>query len=260
MSNTDQAQEPSMEEILASIRKIISDDDGDEQTDASDDSASQASAEEVAQSIEDVSIEDPQEPETARESQSEVDEDLDFDSVAEIPEEIEEEPQEDDEEIFELTEEISPKEAAPHQDTSDASEKSAMEGLLEDADDDPLSPQDLMETSTDDDVVFAEEPEADFDTDLTVEAPEMAEKPAAKISTADETAGEALLSENSGASVASSFSSLENLVMTTQSRTIEDLLQSILRPMLREWLDGNLPPLVERLVREEIERVSRGRR
>jgi cell pole-organizing protein PopZ len=29
--------------------------------------------------------------------------------------------------------------------------------------------------------------------------------------------------------------------------------------MLRNWLDTNLPPLVERLVREEIERVSRGR-
>jgi cell pole-organizing protein PopZ len=33
----------------------------------------------------------------------------------------------------------------------------------------------------------------------------------------------------------------------------------MLRPMLKDWLDENLPPLVERLVREEIERVSRRR-
>ena len=30
--------------------------------------------------------------------------------------------------------------------------------------------------------------------------------------------------------------------------------------LLQEWLDDNLPTLVERLVREEIERVARGPR
>jgi cell pole-organizing protein PopZ len=34
----------------------------------------------------------------------------------------------------------------------------------------------------------------------------------------------------------------------------------MLRPMLSDWLDDNLPKLVERLVREEIERVARGPR
>jgi cell pole-organizing protein PopZ len=37
--------------------------------------------------------------------------------------------------------------------------------------------------------------------------------------------------------------------------TLEDLVRSELRPMLKEWLDANLPPVVERLVRAEIERV-----
>jgi hypothetical protein len=41
---------------------------------------------------------------------------------------------------------------------------------------------------------------------------------------------------------------------------LEAVIRDMLRPMLKEWLDDNLPPLVERLVREEIERVSRGRR
>ena len=37
--------------------------------------------------------------------------------------------------------------------------------------------------------------------------------------------------------------------------TIEDVVREELRPMLKEWLDQHLPPLVERLVRAEIERV-----
>ena len=37
--------------------------------------------------------------------------------------------------------------------------------------------------------------------------------------------------------------------------TIEDIVREELRPLLKAWLDANLPPLVERLVRAEIERV-----
>jgi cell pole-organizing protein PopZ len=39
--------------------------------------------------------------------------------------------------------------------------------------------------------------------------------------------------------------------------TLEDLARDLLKPMLQEWLDENLPSLVERLVREEIERLAR---
>ena len=35
------------------------------------------------------------------------------------------------------------------------------------------------------------------------------------------------------------------------------MAEEMLRPMLQDWLDNNLPTLVERLVREEIERVAR---
>ena len=48
-------------------------------------------------------------------------------------------------------------------------------------------------------------------------------------------------------------------MFTQNGRTIEDLVKDMLRPMLKNWLDDNLPGLVERLVRAEIERVSRGR-
>jgi cell pole-organizing protein PopZ len=37
--------------------------------------------------------------------------------------------------------------------------------------------------------------------------------------------------------------------------TLEDMVRAELRVLLKEWLDSNLPPLVERLVRTEIERV-----
>ena len=43
----------------------------------------------------------------------------------------------------------------------------------------------------------------------------------------------------------------------TGERSIEDLAREMLRGMLKQWLDDNLPSLVERLIREEIERVAR---
>ena len=55
------------------------------------------------------------------------------------------------------------------------------------------------------------------------------------------------------------FSSLAYTVLAQNSRTLEDLVREMLKPMLKAWLDDNLPNMVERLVRAEIERVSRGR-
>jgi cell pole-organizing protein PopZ len=69
-----------------------------------------------------------------------------------------------------------------------------------------------------------------------------------------------LLSAESDASVSSSFSALAHTILAQNARTLEDLVTEMLRPMLRGWLDDNLPSLVERLVKEEIDRVSRGRR
>ena len=51
-----------------------------------------------------------------------------------------------------------------------------------------------------------------------------------------------------------------SLAPTVTSPPVEEVVREILRPMLRMWLDDNLPTLVERLVRAEIERVARGGR
>ena len=68
-----------------------------------------------------------------------------------------------------------------------------------------------------------------------------------------------ILSRSTVSSVESAFNSLANTVMSNNARTLEDLVKEMLRPMLKSWLDDNLPGLVERIVKAEIERVSRGR-
>jgi uncharacterized protein len=68
-----------------------------------------------------------------------------------------------------------------------------------------------------------------------------------------------LLSPATSAAVDSAFNSLAQTVLVQNARTLEDLVREMLRPMLKNWLDDNLPSMVERLVRAEIERVSRGR-
>jgi hypothetical protein len=40
------------------------------------------------------------------------------------------------------------------------------------------------------------------------------------------------------------------------SVTLEDLTRELLRPMLKDWLDANLPPMVERIVRDEIRKMT----
>ena len=69
----------------------------------------------------------------------------------------------------------------------------------------------------------------------------------------------AIISQATSAAVDSAFNQLAASVFTQNGQTIEGLVREMLRPMLKTWLDDNLPGLVERLVRAEIERVSRGR-
>lgn len=82
---------------------------------------------------------------------------------------------------------------------------------------------------------------------------------------ANEPAGEAvrrrdLLSANADAAVMAAFRNLGDVLLPQKERTVEDLVKEILRPMLKDWLDANLPTIVEDLVRAEIERVARRQR
>ena len=68
-----------------------------------------------------------------------------------------------------------------------------------------------------------------------------------------------LLSPHTTAAVDTAFNSLAHTVLMENPRTLEDLVREMLKPMLKAWLDDNLPNIVERLVRAEIDRVARGR-
>ncbi len=234
MNKPNPAPEPTMEEILASIRRIISDgDDGSSSADADAGTANGASA--------------------AANKAAEPDADI-FDLTEDMVEE--------EVEIAELTK---TKAAEPEaMDPDDIDKLMASEEM--DADEiDKLMAAEPVEDASDvdedeeragpepDDVAF-DEPDAEPE-----EEPEP-EPVAAKRAEARADVQPGLLSPQSDAAVASAFGRLANTILSRDARTLEDLVGDMLRPMLKEWLDDNLPVLVEKLVREEIERVSRGGR
>jgi cell pole-organizing protein PopZ len=67
-----------------------------------------------------------------------------------------------------------------------------------------------------------------------------------------------IISETAGRQVAAAFEELQDAFASSQRRSFDEIAEELMRPMLQDWLDNNLPVLVERLVREEIERVARG--
>ena len=68
-----------------------------------------------------------------------------------------------------------------------------------------------------------------------------------------------LISSSTSAAVDAAFNTLAQSLLTQNAHTLDDVAKEMMRPLLKAWLDDNLPSLVERLVRAEIERVSRGR-
>jgi len=72
-------------------------------------------------------------------------------------------------------------------------------------------------------------------------------------------ADQSLLAPTTSAAVDSAFNALAHTVLVNNARTLEDLVREMLRPMLKSWLDDNLPNMVERIVKAEIDRVARGR-
>jgi uncharacterized protein len=71
---------------------------------------------------------------------------------------------------------------------------------------------------------------------------------------------EPLVSASTASSVASHFEALATSMILKDQALLQQYAQEMMRPMLKQWLDDNLPTIVERLVRVEIERVARGGR
>jgi uncharacterized protein len=76
---------------------------------------------------------------------------------------------------------------------------------------------------------------------------------------------EELLDDNKAQSLAQSFSVLKTLaepgvapqIVRSGETSLEGLTRDLLRPMLKEWLEANLPGLVEAMVAKEIERITK---
>jgi cell pole-organizing protein PopZ len=209
MSQAVKAQEPSMEEILASIRRIIADDDAAKP------------AEPAAKSAPPLAAVPPPAPAAAEQDKADT-------MLAKAPEPA---PGAD---VLDLTESMTapPAEPAPSFRTIEAGPDVV---FTDRAPEPPEAPAARME-----------------------EAPARMEEPRRQYVQAAEP-DRALVSRATAAAVDSAFNSLAQTVLGNNARTLEDLVKEMLRPMLKSWLDDNLPNLVERIVRDEIERVSRGR-
>ncbi|MDX2028350.1 MAG: DUF2497 domain-containing protein [Alphaproteobacteria bacterium] len=96
-------------------------------------------------------------------------------------------------------------------------------------------------------------------------------KTEAAMTTPEKPAGETLVSDQAASTAATSLSSLASTVeierlssapltatpLGNGARSLEDMVIELMRPLLKDWLEKNLPGTVDRLVQKEIERISR---
>jgi len=75
-----------------------------------------------------------------------------------------------------------------------------------------------------------------------------------------------LISEGTAAAAMASLAELakeaprikvEPVAKAPDSKAIEEMTREMLKPLLKSWLDSNLPQIIERVVREEIARLGR---
>lgn len=184
------SQEPTMEEILASIRRIISEDDAPAGEEGEAAPAGEAPAQAAAPAVE------PEpEPEPVAEPEPVV--------AAAAQPKPEPEPVVEEEEALELTEKV----------------------------------------------------ETHGDLDVFQAPPEPA-----PVTVAAAASVEALVSERAAHAAASAFGQLSAaMAMPRTDRTLEDVVRELLRPLLQDWLDANLPSIVQQAVEAEVERIARGR-
>ena len=249
MTQPAKVQEPSMEEILASIRRIIADDE-----------AKPPAAEKpaIAAAPEPVKADRPAAPAPAKPTPVP---DVPAKAAAPAPKPAPPPPppepaasnnQDDiDALLAGLDQATSPEEIRPAQVDASA-DADVLELTDEMAVPTPVPPQpSFHKVEPSDDIEFAEAAAsratrpASYDTPF-FEAPMAPQQP--------------ILSQSTVSAVESAFNTLAHTVLSNNARTLEDLVKEMLRPMLKSWLDDNLPGLVERIVKAEIERVSRGGR
>jgi uncharacterized protein len=256
MTQPAKVQEPSMEEILASIRRIIADDEAKPASadkPANDKAANDKAAPEkpvvAAAPVAKPVVKDvppPVTPAAAKpmapaakpapappaKTNSQDDIDAMLASLDEATQEAEVRAPQPDGDVFELTDDMALPDPAPAPTPK------------------PPLPT-FQKVEPEDDIEFTEAAKPP--------PPLQSRKPAYESTTGSSFGQQSILSHTTMNAVESAFNSLANTVLSNNARTLEDLVKEMLRPMLKSWLDDNLPGLVERIVKAEIERVSRGR-
>lgn len=247
--NQPASKEPTMDEILSSIRQIIADDD---------DQAASKNTAVAAKSVADKPAPEPEavdaKPEPTPEPASPPQEDLI-------------DPFSDDEDD---TDADAPLALSPEQIVSDSEAEHAPQIDEDDAltPPEPENPAPESRAAVDDlvmpdDVAFEHDEDAVPDTKARSRVSEGAPMPDENLSgdLADE-----LLEPATQAAVRNAFSKLDtprlsaDMPLGASGLTIEAMIREMLRPMLKDWLEENLPSMVERIVAQEIERASRGGR
>ena len=244
MTQPAKVQEPSMEEILASIRRIIADDEAKPPPAEKAQAPEPAKAEKAPAPVKPAPMADVPPPRIAPAAPAKVapppppappppapavsnnQDDIDalLSGLDEATSVDEIRPAPPDVEVFELTDEMAVPSVAPPQPSFQR-----------------VEPQDDIEfTESDASRAINRQPAYD---PPTFDAP-----------------SQPILSRSTVSAVESAFNTLAHTVLSNNARTLEDLVKEMLRPMLKSWLDDNLPGMVERIVKAEIERVSRGGR
>lgn len=106
------------------------------------------------------------------------------------------------------------------------------------------------------------EEEIEEEEEVAVVAPPPPPKPAPKPEPAAEDHSDSILTDNAAHAALQGFARLaSHTPVERQSHlagiTLEDIVRDLMRPMLRDWLDQNLPPLIEKLVAKELQRLAR---
>ena len=233
MSDQKAQQEPSMEEILASIRRIISEDDetpgGQPGAAASPDTAPsepEPMVQEAADPAEPAAADEPDTPDTPAEPEA-------TPEPAELAEPI--------------VEEVEPEPVAEAEEPVAEQADEIVEEAGTEAEDDVLE---LTELADEESIEEIAEPELEA---------EVAAEPADDMLISEDTASEA------SNALSRLSESVEPAILPPEIKvggadSLEGLVRQMLRPLLQEWLDENLPAIVEEAVQQEVKRLSRNQR
>ncbi len=241
-----EGEDPSMEEILASIRKIITDDD---QPDAETNSEeTETTEEDVLELTEELSIDPPSE-----ESQAVASPKIE-DAPMEAPKEqkIEATVTEDTIADVAMTEPeiIEEVQSAAHIDEIVTTPETEVEKPVQ------SQPVESAETSPEDTASTAMA-DAMAQAEVAMEDKSSTQAREKSIKNELNDMEERLLSEASAAAASASLSDLSaQVMMGTGNQSLETIVKGVLRPLLKAWLDEHLPVIVEKLVRAEIDKIT----